>query len=162
MDIDRIRMHDWGQRFVHALPWIQLAAGLVLVALAWQIGRSPFALLRSGVRTTGHIVRFESSAMRMTAAPAIRTSITVFYPVVAFEAEGRRFEFRDRSGSASGAGTHAMVPVLFMPGAPAQAMIDRSLRSWMPWAPTFVIGAFLSVVGLAGLLRRPPSNARPA
>jgi hypothetical protein len=156
MNIDRSRMHAWGQRFVQALPWIQLAAGVVLVALAWQIGRAPFALLRGGVRTTGQIVRFESAAMRMTAAPAIRASTTVFYPVVAFEAGGRRFEFRDRFGSGSAAGTHAMVPVLFMPDAPAQAMIDRSLRSWMPWAPTFAVGAFLGVAGLAGVLRRRP------
>jgi hypothetical protein len=161
MNIDRSWTQEWGRRFVQALPWIQLAAGLFLVALAWQIGRTPFALLRGGARTTGQIVRFESAAMRMTAAPAIRASTTVFYPVVAFEAGGRRFEFRDRFGSASGAGTHAMVPVLFMPGAPAQAMIDRSLRSWMPWAPTFLVGAFLGMVGLAGLLRRTRPNARP-
>jgi hypothetical protein len=160
MNIDRSRMHDWGQRFVRALPWIQLAAGLVLVALAWQIGHLPFALLHSGVRTTGQIVRVESAAMRMTAAPAIRASTTVFYPVVAFEAGGRRIEFRDRLGSASGGGAHQTVPVLFMPGDPAQAMIDRSLRSWMPWAPTFVVGAFLGAVGVAGLLRRARSNAR--
>jgi hypothetical protein len=32
-------------------------------------------------------------------------------------------------------------------------MIDRPLRNWIPWAPTFVIGSFLLLVGAMGKLK---------
>ena len=35
------------------------------------------------------------------------------------------------------------------------AMIDRPVMNWIPWGPTAVVGGFLVLVGIMGLLRRP-------
>ncbi|MBC5782331.1 DUF3592 domain-containing protein [Ramlibacter sp. USB13] len=153
MRMNTASIHVWGQRFARSLPWIQLATGLVLLALGAYLGRVPFELLRSGESAMGRVVRFDAISAASSAPSGIRASSTSFYPVVAFEADGRRVEFRDRFGSASAAGVNDSVAVLFLPRAPETAMIHRPVRIWMPWAPTLVVGAFLVMVGLIGAWR---------
>lgn len=129
--------------------WLQVVTGLVLVALAWQFGKAPVALLAGGSRATGEIVRFEE----VTSASGRRPAHSAFHPVVEFTVSGQRVQFRDRWGSGSSGGVHARVPVLFDPKEPSVALIDRPLLNWIPWAPILAVGVFLVVVGLTARLR---------
>jgi hypothetical protein len=143
----------WFQKGIH---WVQMAAGIFLVGLAWQIGKPQFELLREGVRTSGRIVRVDYLTPGSTRG--FGGSWSAFYPVVEFSVAGRKLQFRDRIGSSSGSGTNDTVPVLYKPGEPGVAMIDRPVFNWIPWAPSFAVGAFLLVVGAIGQLRK--STAR--
>jgi hypothetical protein len=133
----------FGPRWQRALPWLQIATGAALMALAWHLGHEQFALLREGTRSAGRIVRFD----QVTASSSSSRRYSAFHPVVAFEVDGRHIEFRDRIGSASAAGVNDAVPVLFDAQQPSIAMIVRPVWNWLPWAPTFLVGLLLLVAG---------------
>lgn len=136
-----IRLHAGKVRRI--LPWLQIATGAVLVAVAWHIGKTPITLMASGSRTTGEIVRFDYE----TSGPIYQRAYSALHPVVEFAAGSQRVQFRDRWGSRSSGGVHDRVPVLFDSREPSVALIDRPLLNWMPWAPILVVGLFLVLVG---------------
>jgi hypothetical protein len=149
-----VRIAEWVRRYgpkvQRAMPWVQVAVGLFLLALAWHMGHEQFELLRAGETTTGRIVRFEEVR---SGSPGSRR-YSAFHPVVEFEQAGRRRQFRDRIGSSSAAGVGDAVPIRFNPQDPSLAMIERPVWNWLPWAPTFLLGVFLIAVGVLGP-RRP-------
>jgi hypothetical protein len=141
-----------GARIRRATLWAQIATGMFLMGLGYRIGNVQFDLIREGVRTSGRIVRFEYVTYSTTGARGARSSTSAFHPIVEFEVDGRRVRFRDRIGSASG-GLNDVVPVLFSAERPSMAMIERPFWNWIPWAPTFIVGAFLLLVGAIGKLK---------
>jgi hypothetical protein len=136
-----IRVH--GPKVQRGLPWVQIAVGLLLAALAWHMGHEQFALLRGGSHTSGRIVRFE----QVTSSNAASRPYFALHPVVEFEAGGRRVQFRDRIGSQSSGGLNETVAVLFDAQQPSIAMIERPVWNWLPWAPIFLVGLLLLVAG---------------
>jgi hypothetical protein len=151
------KISEWirvnGPRIPRTIRWVQIATGIFLVGLAYHTGRVQFDLIREGIRASGHIVRFEYVTSSSSDARGMRPSSSAFYPIVEFRVDGRSFRFRDRFGSASGGGVNDPVTVLFSSDRPSVAMIERPFRNWMPWAPTFVVGAFLLLVGAIGKLK---------
>jgi hypothetical protein len=142
-----IRVHERSMR--GAIVWLQLATGLFLVAFGCYFGRTPFALIRDGSRTSGLIVRFEYVTSKGTSTRAY----SAFHPVVEFTVDGRRIQFQDRFGSGSSGGVHDVVPVLFDPRTPSLAVIDRPILNWIPWAPMLLVGVFLVLAWAAGKVR---------
>jgi hypothetical protein len=142
-----------GPRIPRTIRWVQIATGIFLVGLAVHIGKVQFDLIREGIRTSGQIVRFEYVSSSMSDARGLRPSTSAFYPIVEFKVDGRSVQFRDRFGSASGAGINDVVTVLFNSERPTVAMIYRPFLNWIPWAPTFIVGSFLLLVGAIGKLK---------
>jgi hypothetical protein len=138
-----------GPRISRTIHWVQIATGIFLVGLAYYTGKVQFDLIREGIRTSGQIVRFEY----VTNSRGSRPSSSAFYPIVEFKVDGRSVQFRDRIGSASGGGINDAVTVLFSSESPSVAMIDRPFLNWIPWAPTFIVGSFLLLVGAIGKLK---------
>ena len=44
------------------------------------------------------------------------------------------------------------VTVLYDPARPSDAMIDRPVWNWLPWAPIGAVGLFLALVAVKGWL----------
>ncbi len=139
-----------GPRVRRAGRWAQIGTGMLLVGLAHHTGKVQFALRREGVSTSGRIVRFEYGTEPTGSRPG--RALSMFFPIVEFEVDGRRVRFRDHKGSASSGGVGEVVPVLVSAERPSIAMIERPLWNWIPWASTFVVGAFLVLVGTLGTL----------
>ena len=78
----------------------------------------------------------------------------IFLPVVEFRAADRAVRFKDWRGASAASGLNIQVPVLYSAADPSVAMIERGARDWIPWAPTFVLGVFLSLVAAQGWLAR--------
>jgi len=80
---------------------------------------------------------------------------TGYMPVVEFQAADRTQLFTNWLGSSRSPSLNQMVPVLYDAADPSVAMIDQPVMNWIPWGPTAVVGGFLVLVGIMGLLRRP-------
>jgi hypothetical protein len=132
------------------MPWIQVAVALFLVALGVAIGHTQLGLIRAGARASGKVVAFET----VSYGSGSRAGRSAFHPVVEFSVDGHVVRFQDHIGSASAAGLHGAVDVLYDAAVPSTAMIDRPLWNWLPWAPTLAVGALLLVAGAMGLWRQ--------
>jgi hypothetical protein len=121
-----------------------LGAGFLL-AFVTQ-GLSARALLRSGVRTEGTVVRLEedtdSDDGRDWSGPTIHSPVvdftaadesgpTTYSPVVEFTtADGRKVVFTGSLGSSSAPEVGTAVPVRYRPDDPGKAEIDKS-ETWL-------------------------------
>jgi len=129
---------------------------------------APFLLLSGagslafGVHESHALLRLETSGVR---APGLVTSLiasrggnggATYHPVVAYtDQSGRRIVFRDSMGSNPPL-YHVGEPVcvLYPPGEPGRAVIDRGVWNWAPSAILYVLGAALVSAGLAAWRRR--------
>jgi hypothetical protein len=112
-----------------------------------------------GVRQTQAQLRLESAGVR--AAGAVTDLISshdsngyTYYARVSFsDRAGRRIGFKDRVGSNPPLyHPGEAVTVLYLPGEPGGAIIDRGFWNWLPQCLLFAFGAALAVLG-AALLR---------
>ncbi len=130
--------------------WIpQVFTGLFLIGLAYFMGAAHFHLIREGVRAPGRIVAYKQENFGGSSGP----SSTAFMPIVEFQVNDRSIQFKDWMGSNSTGAIYNPVTVLYDPANPTVAMIDRPVWNWIPWAPTFVVGLFLVLVGLKGFFQ---------
>lgn len=134
----------------------QAIAGLFLLILGYSIGHDHLRLIRSGVRTTGKIVAFKKmiigSPGRPSSIGAQNGARLTFLPIVEFQDKNRTLQFQDWAGTSSPIGLNATVHIIFDSDDPSIAMIDRRIWNWFPWAPTFLVGAFLCLVAFKGWL----------
>jgi hypothetical protein len=128
---------------------LQALLGFFLLWFGYFSGRAHFHLIRDGVRTQGTIVGHTSEYFRNSGR---NSSSTAYMPIVEFRAGDRVIHFKNWLGSPSTGNLHASVVVLYDPVDPTTAMIDRSIMNWIPWAPCFVLGAFLVLVAIKGSL----------
>lgn len=123
-----------------AVPLLGLVT-LALVALAAYESNRVFLFETGGQRTEGEVVR-------MIAESSSGGSGYTYYPVVRFRtADNRTIQFKDNLGSnppTRHPGDKAAV--LYLPGNPAQAMIDRGLINWLIPGLLFLGGALAARV----------------
>jgi hypothetical protein len=128
----------------------QAFAGAILLIVAYMMGHVHFHLIQQGVRAPGTVVGFQqryigNSMSRTTPALA-------FMPIVEFQAGDRIVRFEDWKGSSLAGSLRDRVTVLYDPARPSDAMIDRPVWNWMPWAPIAAVGLFLTLVAIKGWL----------
>jgi hypothetical protein len=127
--------------------WIpQALTGLFFIGLSHFLGFAHFHLIREGLRAPGRIVAYQEEIFRRSSG----SSSTSFRPVVEFGANDRVIQFRDWLGSNSTGALYSPVVVLYDPANPSDAMIDRPVWNWIPWAPTFAVGLFLVLASIKG------------
>jgi hypothetical protein len=135
--------------------WIlQMFAGILLLSLGYFLGHAHFHLLREGVRAPGRIIGYQQERFRSSSS----SSSTAYMPIVEFHASDRFIQFKDWMGSGSTGALYTPVNVLYDPANPTDAMIDRPIWNWMPWAPTFAVGLLLFL----GSIRRFSLSRRSA
>jgi hypothetical protein len=132
---------------------LQVFTGVILLMLGWYMGRMQFHLIRTGTRTQGRIVG--SQTKRFSTRYSEKTG---YMPVVEFQAGDRTASFTNWLGSSRLPSLNQMVPVLYDAANPTVAMIDRPVMNWIPWGPTALVGSFLVLVGIMGLLKRAPNS----
>jgi hypothetical protein len=74
-------------------------------------------------------------------------------PVVEFHTNDRFVQFQDWLGTNVAGNKNVPVMVLYDPANPTEAMIDRPVWNWIPWAPIAVLGLFLLLVSIKGAFR---------
>ena len=130
------------------LRLVALSVGLALLGGAAWLYRHESAFIASAAAAQG----------RITALQSHRDSegTLLYTPRVRFTPEGRRdYEFNDRiSSSHPGRKVGDAVPVLYDPGDPAHAQIDRGVWNYFLPAALAVLGLFTAIVSAAGIVRR--------
>ncbi len=133
---------------------LQVLVGVFLALLGYGTGRMHFDLIREGARAAGRIVDYKQQ--NFYSGPGYHSGVTnAFMPVVEFRARDRVIRFKDWLGSSSATGLNDTVRVLYAPGDPSVAMIDRPVWNWLPWAPLFALGCFLTLVGIKNVVWPP-------
>ena len=127
----------------------QALAGAFLLIAAYYMGHEHFHLIRQGVRTSGRVVDFKQENFQDT---SMTRSTLVFMPIVEFQSGEAVVRFKDWRGTSSASTLHDRVPVLFDRARPSEAMIDRPVWNWLPWAPIAAVGVFLTLVAVKGWL----------
>jgi len=127
---------------------IFIVLGLVTFALDFWQARGLLEL-RHGVRTSGIVIELNE------AAPGNSGDIFLF-PVVQYTGpEGTVVRFHDRTGARpSPFKVGDTVPVMYLPGKPTTARIDRGTSNWEPLAAMTVMAVMLTGVGLGATRRR--------
>lgn len=82
--------------------------------------------------------------------------------VIEFRAGENTVRFRDWMASNYRVPMGGAVPILYDPSHPSNAMIDRPVANWIPWAPTMAVGVLLMLSGIAGWLRLMSRRVPPA
>jgi len=143
--------------------WLPLVALLALGILAFGIwrGRDLVVLQSIGSRADATVVRIESKS-----SSGSEGSQTTYYSVVRFEtASGREVTFRDSIGSSHSIDKRGeVVGVIYDPGDPERAIIDRGIWNWAIPGGCGLLGALILVASLRGLVgahRRGPEGASP-
>jgi Protein of unknown function (DUF3592) len=128
----------------------QVFAGMLILAIAYLIGRSHALLLLSGTRTSGTIVALKQEQIRsLRSASFYRTA---YLPIVEYRVAGRIVRFEDWLGRGNQT-VGSTVPILYDAANPSVAMIDRPVWNWFPWGPTALVGVLVLVSGTIGLVR---------
>jgi len=133
--------------------WIpQIVAGLVFLGLGYFMGHAHFHLIREGVRAPGRILGYKQESFRTTSGTT-STTTNGYMPIVEFHTNDRFVQFEDWLGAGIAGSKNVPVIVLYDPGNPSLAMIDRPVWNWIPWAPTFAVGLFLVLSAMNGFFR---------
>lgn len=132
---------------------VQVVVGIFLLIFGYWIGRDHCRLILFGVRTQGKLIGYQEE--RFASGTGSTFQNTASMPIVAFQAEGHIFRFKDWMGSNFRVPMGGLVPVLYDPLRPTNAMIDRPVWNWIPWAPMMGVGCFLVIVGTTARLQIP-------
>jgi len=130
-----------------------LLAGTALLAFGVYTSRTLLSLEASGLRTAGSVTSLSPS----------RSSDggTTYHPLVSYrDSAGRTVVFRDSTGTNPPLyRVGEVVTVLYLPGEPDRAIIDRGLWNWLPAVILYVLGAAACAGGLAAW--RVPGDEEP-
>ena len=131
----------------------QLFVAVALFAVANFTGRADIHLLLNGARTSGKIVGFQRRELHTHRNPSStgRFGRIVYLPIVEFAAQGAIVRFEEPKLVAHGESVGWPVTVLYDPGNPSLAMIDRAFWNWIPWAPALAMGLLLALAAIRGL-----------
>jgi hypothetical protein len=131
---------------------LQAFAGAVLLIAAYIMGHAHFDLIRQGVRAPGTVVGHEQRNFVSRSSSGGTSSTLAFMPIVEFQVGEQTVRFKDWKGSSVAGDLHDRVTVLYDPASPSDAMIDRPVWNWVPWAPIGAVGLFLTLVAIKGWL----------
>jgi hypothetical protein len=126
-------------KILHYAWILQMFGGVLLLSLGYFLGHGHFHLLREGVRAPGRIIGYKQERFQSSSS----SGHTAYMPLVEFRVSDRIVQFKDWMGSSSSGTLYTSVIVLYDPANPTDAMIDRPVWNWMPWAPTFAVGLLL-------------------
>ncbi len=135
-------------RYAHLL---QIVTGVCLMLVGYHMGRAHYDLIRHGTRATGRIVDYKQQNF-YSGSTYHSGATNAFMPIVEFGSGDRVARFTDWLGSSAATGLNDPVKVLYDPDDPSVAMIDRPVWNWLPWAPIFGVGCFLTLVGVKSVL----------
>lgn len=125
---------------------VQIAVGIFLLAFGYWIGHDHCRLVFWGVKVQGKLVAYQEQHFSHNSA-GTSYSDTASMPVVEFRAQGQTIRFRDWVGSNFRTPMGGFVQILYDPQYPNNAMIDRPIMNWIPWAPMMVVGTLLTISG---------------
>lgn len=120
-----------------------LLAGLALLAFGVYASRMLLSLETSGIRTVGSVTALSSST-------SSNGGIS-YYPLVCYrDGTGRSVVFRDSTGTNPPLyHLGEVVTVLYLPGEPGRAIIDRGPWNWLPAVILYLLGGAACAGGLA-------------
>lgn len=120
-----------------------LLTGVGLLALGVYQTRWLLELEESGLRSSGRVTSLSASTTS--------NSGTTYHPVVSYrDSAGRTIVFRDSAGSNPPLyHVGEAVVVLYQPGDPPRAIIDRGVWNWLPAAVLYLLGGVLAAGGVA-------------
>ena len=125
----------------------QFLAALPFLLFACSTGKVHTRLLLRGAATTGTVVA--SVPVQFASGSSRRTS---YEAVVVFLVGEDQFRFQEWKATRAAPTLGARVLVFYDPADPDIAMVDRGYLNYLPWAPCAVIGLFLLIVAIKGLL----------
>lgn len=136
-------------RYIHAL---QLILGLLLTVIALKFDDQCLGLLYEGIKTEGKIVEFRKETVRKR-----QSSSTIHMPIVEFRVIDKTIRFKDRLDTqplfGDIGGVNSIVSVLYNPNN-TLAIIDRGLFNCFPSTIFLLMGSFLELVGICGMIKR--------
>ena len=125
----------------------QFLAALPFLLFAYSTGKVHTRLLLKGAATTGTVVA--SVPVQFASGSSRRTS---YEAVVVFLLGEDQFRFQEWKATKVAPTLGTRVSVIYDPADPDVAMVDRGYLNYLPWAPCAVIGLFLLIVAIKGLL----------
>src|SRR5256885_1372376 len=129
----------------------QFLAALPFLLFACSTGKVHTRLLLKGAATTGTVVASVPVQFASGSNPA-SSRRTSYEAVVVFLVGEDQFRFQEWKVTRAAPTLGARVPVIYDPADPDIAMVDRGHLNYLPWAPCAVIGLFLLIVAIKGLL----------
>ena len=126
--------------------FIVLGVGILALAL-WQA---------RGVLKLGHALRTSGTVVELSEGTADRSGDTFLFPVVQYaDRDDGILRFHDRTGARpSPFKVGDTVPVMYLPGEPATATIDRGPGNWAPVGWSALMGIVLTGLGVFALRSR--------
>ncbi|MFC5184884.1 DUF3592 domain-containing protein [Actinomadura harenae] len=119
---------------------LSLLAGLVIIGFGTYEAAHGRRLRRDGVHAEGRVIRHRQER---------GTDGVVTYAVVGFvDAQGTTHEFEPTSSGARGLPVGGRVPVLFLPGAPNSARVDRTGRRLAGIVGPLAGGSVFTAIGI--------------
>lgn len=155
----RVRVTAQRAQLRRLAPFLVLA-GIGLVALGVHQSRLLLRLESTGIRAPGSVTSLSSSH-------SSNGGLT-YYPQVSYtDGTGRRILFRDSVGTNPPMyRVGEAVTVLYLPGEPGRAVIDRGPWNWLPSAILYILGGAIFAGGLAAMKSRsaelPVDGAEPS
>ena len=147
---------------------LQFIAAIPFLWLAYMTGKTQASLLLRGKTAPGTVVAVVPFRQYKTSSSGVLYSRRTSYDVIVeFNPGYGPVRFQDRRGTPFAATVGSPVRVIYDPAHPLTAIMDRGYWNYLPWAPCAVIGGFLALVALKGLLSllfsqvRSPDTARP-
>jgi hypothetical protein len=124
---------------------VRIVVGIFLLAFGYWIGRDHCRLVLFGVKSEGKLVGYQQQDFSDSGGAHWNSASM---PIIEFEAQRRTVRFKDWVGSNFRTPMGGLVPILFDPQHPTNAMIDRPIMNWIPWAPMMAVGTLLLISGL--------------
>jgi hypothetical protein len=121
---------------------VQLFVGIFLLVFGYWIGRDHCRLLFFGVKTHGKLVGYQQQDFPNSGGVHWNSASM---PVIEFEVQQRTVRFRDWVGSNFRTPMGGLVGIFYDPERPSNAMIDRPVMNWIPWAPVTAVGTILLI-----------------
>ena len=131
----------------------QIVVGVFLIIFGYWIGGDHARLVFFGQHTTGKLVGYREQKFATDAGGVRWASASM--PVVEFQAGHDTVRFNDWMGSNFRVPMGGSVPVLYDPARPANAVIDRPVWNWVPWAPMVAVALLLLASGIRGRMSPP-------
>jgi hypothetical protein len=131
------------------------SAGRIFIVLG--VGVFAFAYWQArGLLELGHGVRTSGIVMALSEGSPGRSGDTFLFPVVQYTGQGGSVvRFHDRTGARpSPFKVGDAVPVMYLPGKPTTAAIDRGLSNWEPLAWLTAMGMIMTGMGFLAMRSR--------
>lgn len=120
---------------------VGLIVGLSFLIFGIRISQPRLYILAKPARTVGRIIGYvRRTDGTWNASHTVMRGVTGYFPTVVFQVGAQVQRFEDWRAVQRFPPVNSTVPVIYDPRNPSNAMIDRSVWNFIPWAPITVIG----------------------